>query len=452
VHVTVVDPETGTEAADRTVIVDGDRIVSIGESGAAAPPAKRVVDARGKWLIPGLWDMHVHFADPTWGALFVANGVTGVRVMWGNPRFRPGMERFHFDLRDSYDKGTDVGPRMVIASNIMDGAKPTWPNSLSLTTPDAGRKAVDDAKADGVDFIKVYSGLPRDVFLAIADESKKVALPFAGHVPDAVRVGEASDAGQHSIEHLTGMLRACSSHEDAIFAKWEAFDKTTHDEAAAHALARATNEEAMTTYDDAHAAALYAKLVKNGTWECPTLTVLHNFATLDDASHASDPRMAYVAPFMKNMWDPAHDFRTKSLGPDDYAFMRKRYAKQVEIVRALNTAHVPILAGTDEVNPYCYAGFSLLDEIGLLAGAGLSPAEALRAATSGPAHYFGWEAKMGTVAEGKVADLVVLDADPLADAANVKRTFAVVSRGVLHDRADLDAILARVKDAEAHGY
>ena len=414
---------------------------------ASLRPPARTLDETGKFLIPGLWDMHVHFADPASPKLFIANGVLGVRVMWGNPRFAPGMERFHFDMRDAFDKQALVGPRMVIASNILDGPKPTWPGSASLSTPEEGKKAVDGAKASGVDFIKVYTGLPKPVFFAIADESKKVGLPFVGHVPESVTVSEASDAGQKSIEHLTGMLFACSAHEDALRAKLAAFDAGKHErEPGARArVMRALRDDALASYDDARCAALFAKLVANGTWQVPTLTVLTMMATLDDPSHASDPRLQYVSTFMRDRWDPKKDFRTKDRTPADYASFRTVLAKQMAIVGAINKAGVPILAGTDELNPYCFAGFSLHDELGLLVKAGLSPAEALRAATWSPARFFGWEDKMGTVAEGKVADLVLLDADPLADIANTQKIAAVVTRGTLYDRAALASLLAQAK-------
>jgi imidazolonepropionase-like amidohydrolase len=154
--------------------------------------------------------------------------------------------------------------------------------------------------------------------------------------------------------------------------------------------------------------------------------------------------MAYVAPFARRMWKP------KDRAPGDYDVMRALFAKKLAMVGALNKAHVGLLAGTDEFNPYCYAGFGLHDELGWLVKAGLTPAEALRAATSSPARFLGWEAKMGTVAEGRVADLVVLDADPLADIANTRRVWAVVSRGTLYERAALDTMLEEVKYAALH--
>lgn len=449
-HVTVIDVASGSEQTDRAVVVDGDRIVAVVPSAElpASPPA-RAIEAKGKWVIPGLWDMHVHMAEPTAGKLFIANGVTGVRVMWGNPPFQGRVNRYHFDLRDAFEAKREVGPRMVIASQ-MDGPKPIWPNSVALHSPAEAVKAVDDAKASGVDFIKVYSRLPRDLFLAIAAESKKAGLTFAGHVPDSVSVLEASLAGQKSIEHLTGMLVACSSREEELRKKeWELMTKELPPEERGKRR-REQAAAAIASQDPARAEALFAKLRANGTWQCPTLTVLTTMASLDDPSKAADPRLAYVSSFMKDFWDPKTDFRTKNRTPADYASLRAVVAKQMELVGAMQKAGVPILAGTDEANPYCFAGFGLHDELALLVKAGLTPLEALRAATSSPARYFGWEEKLGAVAPEMEADLVVLDADPLADIANTRKIASVVSRGTLYDRAALDALLAETKEAVAH--
>jgi hypothetical protein len=215
-HITVIDVVTGTERADQSLVIEGDRIVAVVAGPPPTAPPTRVVDMRGKYAIPGLWDMHVHFMDPAQGRLFVANGVTGVRVMWGNPRIAPGMERFHFEMRDAFDQKREVGPRMIVGSQIVDGPVPVWPASVAVSNPEEARNAVVDAKKSGVDFLKVYSRLPRDAFFAIAEESKKQGLPFEGHVPDAVAVAEASDAGQKSIEHSTGVLFACSSRETEL--------------------------------------------------------------------------------------------------------------------------------------------------------------------------------------------------------------------------------------------
>jgi imidazolonepropionase-like amidohydrolase len=447
-HVTVIDVSSGQAESDRTVVLEGEHIVSVG-AGAAAGPIARTIDLGGKYVIPGLWDMHVHFATPPFGKLFVANGITGVRVMWGNPRWdEPGTERAHFRMRERFDAKSEVGPRMVIASQLLDGPKSIWPTSVVLATPDEGRKAVDDAKKEGVDFIKVYSLLPRDVYMAIADASKKQGLPFAGHVPEAVSAGEASDAGQKSIEHLTGMNVACSSRELELRKRQAAFATKPHSPAERAAFRRKQTVDTIASYDTSRANALFAKFVANGTWQVPTFTVLHALANLDDPSLVNDPRLRYIPTFIKETWDPKEDFRMMDKKPEDYALARKDLERAVELVRAMNKAGVGLLAGTDEPNPYCLAGFSLHDELGWMVKAGLTPLEALSTATTGPAKFLGTTDKLGAVAPGKLADLVVLDADPRTDIANARKIAAVVSRGAYYERAQLDAMLEEAARAQ----
>jgi imidazolonepropionase-like amidohydrolase len=444
IHVNVVDVVSGSVVRDRSVILDGDRIVAVTAAITAAdasPATAKIVDGHGKWLIPGLWDMHVHFGDPQSGRLFIANGVTGVRVMWGNPSYDGTPNHVHYELRDAFDKGDRVGPRMVIGSNIFDGPKPVWPNSLALTTPAEGRAAVEAAKKDGADFIKVYSLLPRDVFLAIAAASKQAGLPFVGHVPESVSASEASDAGQKSMEHLYGLFRAISAHETTLLKEREHFLAKPHTPSERKAFNRKQTAETVATWDEAKAQALFTKLKANGSWQTPTLTVLWNIATVVEPEHASDPRMKYVSPFIKAFWNPKEDFRFKDRKPEDYAFAKELFTKQLQLVGKLNQAGVPLLAGTDEMNPFCFPGFSLHDELAFLVKAGLSPLEVLRTATLGPARFFDREATMGSVAPGKVADLVLLDGDPLADIANTRKVALVVSRGRIYDRGAIDKLL-----------
>lgn len=450
-HVTVIDVAKGIPQPDQTVVIEGDKIVSVGpHEEVPASPETMVVDAGGKYLIPGLWDMHVHFLDTDSARLFVANGVTGVRVMWGNPRFGPGTERVHDDLRDSYEGRKAIGPRMMIASQLLDGPNPIWSSSVSLSNPEEGRKAVQEAKKSGADFIKVYSLLPRDVYLAIVDESQKQGIPFEGHVPEAVSVIEASDLKQKSIEHLNGMMVACSSLETELRKEQAEFAKSPRPPADWSKFKREQAVRALSSYDDKHAEALFATLAKNSTYQCPTMTVNNAIATMDSPTHSTDPRLVYVSPYFKQRWDPKADFRFKSWTAKDFEFKRSSFQKELAIVGAMNKAGVPLLAGTDEGNPFCFAGFSLHDELGWFVKAGLSPAEALRTATLNPASFFGQETTMGTVAQGNVADLVLVDADPLADIANTKKISAVISRGVLYQRAALDKMLEEVKFAVEH--
>ncbi len=210
--VTVIDATGAPARPDMTVVVTGVRITAIGKSGeVGVPEGARVVDGKGKYLIPGLWDMHVHTVGSSFLPLYLANGVTGVRDMHAvDPDYAI------FDLRKQVQEGKQPGPRVVAAGPLVDGPKPFVPNSLVAANAAEGREAVRKLKMMGADFVKVYNKLPREAYLSIADEAKKQGLPFAGHVPESVSAAEASDLGQKSIEHLNGVELACSDREDEL--------------------------------------------------------------------------------------------------------------------------------------------------------------------------------------------------------------------------------------------
>src|SRR5215475_15009215 len=227
-HLTIIDVTGGAPKPDMTVVITGAHITDLGEAGkVSVPQGGKVIDAGGKFLIPGLWDMHVHWYGRDTLTLFTANGVTGIREMFGNSDL--------LRWRDEIAKGSLQGPRMVVASPIIDGPQPVWPNSISVRNEDEGRKAVTRVKKWGADFVKVYSLLPREAYFGIADEAKKQGLSFVGHVPFTVSASEASDAGQKSIEHLTGVFKA------------------------------------LQPFSAQRETELFARFIKNGTWQCPTL-------------------------------------------------------------------------------------------------------------------------------------------------------------------------------------
>lgn len=443
-HVTVIDA-TGTPAkSDMNLVIANGRIVELGNANNVhVPKDAQVVDATGKFLIPGLWDMHIHWYFKDYLPLFIANGVTGVRQMWGMP--------LHHQWRKEIESGSLLGPRMVIANPIVDGPNPIWPGSISVKDEAEARQAVAKAKQDGADFIKVYNRLPRAAFLAIADETKKQGLPFAGHVPQSITVTEASDAGQKSIEHLTGILGACSSREEELRKAREAGDmnlpqgQRSPNPASLRPLTRLMLE----TFNNEKAADLFARLKRNHTWQCPTLTVLRSIAFLDDPSLGSDPRLKYMPSSIRKSWDPTTDFRFKERTAEDFELARLVFKKQVEVVGLMRRAGVEFLAGTDVLNPYCFPGFSLHDELVLLVGAGLTQMEALQAATLNPARFLGKERELGTVEKGKMADLVLLEANPLVDISNTQKINAVVVRGKLIPKSELQHMLATV-EAAAH--
>ena len=438
-HATVIDATGAPAKRDYTVVITGDRITAIGETPKMrVAPAAQVVDATGKFLIPGLWDMHVHPQGKEYLPLFLANGVTGIRIMWGDPE--------DYEWRKQIGAGQLFGPRMVIASPIVDGPKPYWRGSISVSSEAQARQVVDKVKANGADFVKVYQFLPRDLYFAIADEAKKQGIPFAGHVPIDVSAVEASNAGQKSFEHLIGILPACSTHADELLKGQQA--DLVEDLAAAKPKfwgthATQSRQMMLDSYSPEKADALFAVFKSNGTWQVPTLTLLRMFAYGNDPAFLNDARLKYVPVRTRTSWDPAAIDGKRT--PEDFAYMKREFQRDLAVVGAMQKSGVGILAGTDTDNPFCFPGFGLHDELGLLVQAGLSPMQALQAATLNPARFLGKEKDLGTIETGKLADLVLLDANPLDEIGNTKKIAAVVSNGKLFSRAALDEILAQVE-------
>jgi hypothetical protein len=433
-HVTVIDCTGSKPKLDQTVLVIGSRIRALGRTDRVRVPTDaQIVDATGKFLIPGLWDMHVHWYGKDGLSLFVANGVTGVRQMFGDPSL--------LAQRKDIATGSLLGPRMIIASPIVDGPKPIWPTSIAVANADEGRQAVIKVKQDGYDFVKVYSLLPRDAYFGIVEQARKSKLPISGHVPGSMTAAEVAAAGQRSIEHLDGILIACSKREEEM----RKIGRTAPIEER-----RKRNMSVLDSYDEMKAASLFAALKRNHTWQCPTLTVNRSIVNLDDPTFTEDPRLKYMSREIREMWNPKNDFRWKDRTAEDYAQGRLTYQKLIEVVGKMRRSGVEFLAGTDVGNPYCFPGFSLHDELALLVGAGLSPMEALQSATRNPARFLGMENEFGTVRKGRLAGLVLLDADPLADIRNTTRINSVVVNGRLLDRSGLDKLLAEAITAASH--
>ena len=440
-HVTIIDGTGAPAKSDMTVMITGNRITELGPgTDIRVPKNAQVVDATGKFMIPGLWDMHVHWFryDKAFLQLFPINGVTGVRIMWGGA--------IHFEWRREIQAGTLLGPRMAIAGNILDGPKPIWPGSMAISNEAEAREAVINTKQQGYDFVKVYSLLPRKAYFAIADEAKKQRIPFAGHVPHSVSVAEASDAGQKSIEHLTGILVACSSREEELRQRLINANSTLPGQRLPNpSLIRPITRLMLDTFSTEKANALFARLKQNKTWQCPTFTVLRSGAFMDDSSFRNDPRLKYMPKQLRSSWDTANDFRFRTRTPEDFALSRKVYKKQIEAAGLMHKAGVEFIAGTDVLNPFCFPGFSLHDELAILVETGLSPMEALQTATLNPARFLGIEKDIGTVAHGKIADLVLLDANPLDDIRNTTKINSVVVNGRFLDRTALDQLLTQVR-------
>jgi amidohydrolase family protein len=443
-HVTVIDATGAPSKRDMRVVVRGDRIVEIARTGELPIDARAtVIEGAGKFLIPGLWDMHVHTAGlgPEFLPLYVANGVTGIREMLGLAH--------HHNWRSRICSGAVLGPRMVIASRLVDGPRSFWagfPGAVIEATDEAsGRDAVHRAVQEGADFVKVYSVLSRPAYFAIADEARRQGIPFAGHVPNLVCVTEASDAGQHTCEHMLGVCFAVSSlhaqarvEQQAIVAAWVAGG----DQTSLFRRLRTFEAAAADAYDPSRAAVVFECLANNGTWHVPTLTQLRTHAPLDERAE-NDERLRYVPPEMLVFWRQLLLFFQPE--PDQAAQEQRLFERKVELVGAMRRAGVGILAGTDCGNPYCFAGFGLHDELALLVQGGLTPMEALQAATSHAAECLGLLDTLGTVSVGKLADLVLLEANPLDDIRNTQQINAVMVGGRLITSTQREAMLAEVE-------
>jgi imidazolonepropionase-like amidohydrolase len=432
-HAVVINVASGALQSDMAVVIEGGRITAAVPSAKARfPKAARIVDATGKFLIPGLWDMHVHTIFGDWLPkdekiilpLFVANGVTGVRDMGGD------LEELKV-WRAQIATGRVLGPRMVISGPMLDGPVPRFPSSAPVKNAADAKRIVDELHQAGADFIKIQSLIPRDGYFAAADEAKRLGIPFVGHVPDAVRANEASNAGQRSIEHLTGVFEGCSTVEDKLMKGPKGPGRFVE------------------TYDPARAQTLIALFAKNQTWQVPTLVWEHGQWLIDESDFKRDPLTKYAPAAWKDRTWPMF---TKDILKDmdtDPLPVRERFAQmELEIVNQMHKAGVPFLAGTDTAaGVHVFPGFSLHEELAYFVKAGFTPLEALQTATRNPALFFGKTADWGSVQQGKVADLVLLDANPLDDIHNTQKIRAVVLAGRYLSRGQLDAMLHDVETA-----
>jgi hypothetical protein len=439
-HVTVINPGTSTTSPDQTVVITGTKITAVVPSaGSHIPKGARVLDAHGQFLIPGLWDMHVHAAFGDWFPggrevilpLFIANGVTGVRDMGGDV---PVL----LDWRKQIAAGEIVGPRMVVSGPMLDGYLPgnklRFPSSVPITTPESAVAAVDSLKSQGVDFIKVQSVISHDAYLAAAAEAHKQNIPIVGHVPDKVRISETIAGGQKSIEHLMGIFEGCSTEED----------KFIRGEGNLNLL--------LTTSDQARCDVIIKSLVQHQVWQCPTLAWQRGGTFLDQLDWDHQPLDKYVpAPWRNVTWRRFFNEMMPDLKKDPLARRQEYFKRNLEMVGAMHRAGVPFLAGTDSApGIYVMPGFSLHDELANFVEAGFTPMEALQTATSLPAKFLEQENLFGSIEPDKAADLVLLTANPLSDIHNTTKISAVVANGRLFDRKDLDAMLTKVETAAKH--
>jgi imidazolonepropionase-like amidohydrolase len=447
-HVTVINADDSSPQADMTVLVQKQRIVAVSPSVSTSIPWNaQVVDATGKFAIPGLVDAHVHLTgsgEPEGSRefmipLLLANGITTVRDMGGY------LESL-LPLRREIAEGKRVGPTIFFAGPYLDGNPPSFQPSLVVTNAAQADEDVQTLVERGVDFIKVQSILSREAYFAIAAAAHREHIVFVGHVPDRVTAAEASDAGQKSIEHLTGVLRACSHDEPALMR--EQFRAAPKKETPKESQARAAAWERslLASYSEEKAAELIAKFRRNGTWQAPTLVLLRNDAFPGpDTDPAAEAVLRYVPRTIAQKWKEARLEQSRFATSTEFALREKLLAQSMRMVGQMQAAGVGVMAGTDTAAPYVVPGFALHEELELFVQAGLTPKQALRAATKSPADFLGESERNGSIAAGRAADLVLLGANPLEDIRNAEKIEAVVVRGSFLDRSALDNLRKSVE-------
>ena len=435
--VTVIDVAEGTTDSGMTVVVADDRIMAVGTTGSLDVPADATVfDGTGKYVIPGLWDMHVHSAASVgWHfPLFLAHGVTGVKNMHSTVDAALALTT---DIQSRLKRGEVLGPRFLASGPVVDGAPPLWPGSVTVRTEAEAQAAVDSLADGGADFIKVYDHLMPEAYFAVAEQARRRAIPIDGHVPYRVQPEAAARAGQRTDEHMLGLQYGCSTHADSVRAAREEVNQRGLS-FLDRVLAEFTLERALyDTRDPALCEVTLAAYRESGMAVVPNLIMQHNHENAR-AVLADTASMRFVPQAMRPQW-------AQRVGGPVQDLVRPTAEARRDNVRLMREADVLILAGTDVGNPMLVPGLSLHQELALLVEAGLTPLEALRSATLNPARVLGTADSLGTVEAGKLADFVLLDANPLEDITNTRRIRAVVADGRLFDRAALDALLA---DAE----
>jgi imidazolonepropionase-like amidohydrolase len=428
-NVNAVDLASGQILRNRRIVIAGDRVVAVQD--ASTPPQVGVdlVPADGKFMIPGLWDMHAHVVHESYLGLFVANGVTGVRDMGGGldapgdgcESVEPSVLR---RWRSEAIAGKRLGPELLISGPAVSGTG--WPTSIPARTPAEARAAVGALRRQGADFIKVYDRIPLAAYQVLVSEAKRSGLWFAGHVLDNVGPLAAIQAGQRSIEHVRDAMLVCFTGSPDELERFFAEDR----------WGEADKQWGRT----AHAACpnIIAALQAGDVWLTPTLVVEKSKVSVEDARHVSDERRRHLPQSVRRGY-AAYVKAKLAQSPAERASERLWWRTQQRLAQRMNKFGVKLLAGTDSACEGGLPGFSLHDELEELVTAGLSPLEALRTATVEPARYFG-RTDEGRVLPGHRANLLLLDANPLDDIKNTQRISLVVLRGKVLRPQHLDRL------------
>ena len=446
-NVNVVDVAGGQVLEQQSVAVREGRIIRVasGEAVSDESPETSVLDGSGRYLIPGLWDMHVHFRggeeisaeNEALLPLYIVNGVTTVRDGGGD------ITEHVLDWRDRIAAGELVGPRILTSGPKLDGPTGGWDGSIRLASTDEVPAAIDSLQALNVDYVKLYDGtMSREVYLALLEEANARDMIVTGHMPMSVRFGEAVDRGLDATEHLYYAFKGGAANEDsvttAVIEQWDSPESLGF---------RQTLQLLRAGWDEETAQRTYAHMVEAGTAAVPTLHIGEILAHVDTADHSADPELQYVHPNIEATYARRVDGARRS-SPQAREDRRDLHQHFVRMAGDMHRADVLLLAGSDAgpFNSFVYPGFALHSELEALVEAGLTPAEALRTATVNAARFMRVGSDFGEIGEGFHADLVLLGSNPLDDIRNTRDIEAVIVRGDrVFDRDDLESLLSSVR-------
>ena len=441
VGVSVVDVETGEVDADQTIVIRGGIIDSIGpEDEEPAGPDVRAIDLGGHFVIPGLWDMHVHIrggADVVeenrqWLRQYIGFGVTGVRDAGGD---LPGEV---LAWREAIARGEFIGPRIFTSLQKLDGPTGGWDGSIRLASAADVAPSLDQLAEAGADFVKIYDGsIDDDLYLQTLREAERRGMKTASHVPLSIPFADIVAAGLDSVEHDFYLTKAASASDRSLSEGLAAVK--ARDESYSYF---GMLDDFANSFDEAHARRTFASMVERGMAVTPTAYIgdLLNHLT-DLSAHADDERLAHVPPMIRESFGR----RLEGMVERPQDIIERDFRLGAESLRLIDLAAdsgVMILAGSDTgfENSFLYPGDSLHHELAMLVRAGLSPLEALQATTISGARWMQAAEHFGSVEVDKVADLVVLERNPLDDIANTRSIAAVVVTGRFYDKRRLEEL------------
>lgn len=446
-NVSIVDVDSGAVFPEQDVVIHDTKVDRIGPHGQDSVRSyEQVVDGTDKYLIPGLWDAHVHVysmdIEPDVALpLYIAHGITAIRDMGA---LIPLSEQLA--INEDISSGNRVGPLILNAGAMIDGPPGSWPGQMVAGTPEEGRALVREAKALGWPSVKSYSLLSRDTYLAIAKEADALNMPLYGHIPESVTLNDAVDAGHDVIEHFGRVTKACSTREqemvDGVAAALQ------EDDPFQAMMAEMGTHSAITleTWDLELCKSVVQRLAEAGIAVAPTLMVSDFYIGNDPA--ANDPRLATVPLTVREQWKGV-DFRRANMSEDLLAVAPDAIAQDWKTFKMAHEAGVPILASTDAafLNPYLFHGATLHDELERYVETGLTPREALATATAVPARILGQSVLASQITQGRRADLVLLDRNPLDDISAVRDIDTVIAGGRVYRRTDINTLLAELATA-----